>query len=152
MNGQQSGGRGWRTLYIHKGLQQGLPTCQRHFFAFAKDLMLREVGDKTVAQVLGCVASHRREAVLVEVELVVYSRRSVPNIANEVKQSMTSNGLDCRATLVATGTWFKVRVQYRVGYGRPAITAIFMRRCGLAAMKTLLRLWPLPAALVWALV
>ncbi|MFZ2122081.1 MAG: hypothetical protein WA012_06565 [Rhodoferax sp.] len=38
-------------------------------------------------------------------------------IANAVKQSMTSEGMDCRATLAVTKALFKVRVRYLAGYG-----------------------------------
>ncbi len=42
--------------------------------------------------------------------------------ANEVKQSMTSECMDCRATLAVTKSLFKVRVRYRAGFGRLAMT------------------------------
>ena len=45
-----------------------------------------------------------------------------PVIANEVKQSMTSDCMDCRATLAATKSALKVRVRYRAGYGKLAMT------------------------------
>ena len=45
-------------------------------------------------------------------------------IANKVKQSMTPDCMDCRATLAVTGTLFKVRVRYRAGYGLLAMTVI----------------------------
>ncbi|MFZ2901370.1 MAG: hypothetical protein WA012_00195 [Rhodoferax sp.] len=40
-----------------------------------------------------------------------------PVIANAVKQSMSLDCMDCRATLAVTKALFKVRVRYRVGYG-----------------------------------
>jgi hypothetical protein len=43
-------------------------------------------------------------------------------IANEVKQSMTSECMDCRATLAVTETLFKVRARYQAVYGGLAMT------------------------------
>jgi hypothetical protein len=43
-------------------------------------------------------------------------------IANEVRQSTTSNRMDCRAALAVTGTLFKIRVRYQAGYIGRAVT------------------------------
>jgi hypothetical protein len=45
-----------------------------------------------------------------------------PVIANAVKQSMTPDCMDCRATLAVTKALFKVRVRYLAGYGGLAMT------------------------------
>jgi len=47
---------------------------------------------------------------------------NTPVIANEVKQSMTSDCLDCRATLAVTKSLFKVRERYQTGYSWLAMT------------------------------
>jgi hypothetical protein len=46
-------------------------------------------------------------------------------IANLVKQSMNLECMDCRASLAVTSSLFKVRVRYRAGYGRLAMTVFF---------------------------
>jgi hypothetical protein len=46
-----------------------------------------------------------------------------PVIANAVKQSMSLDCMDCRATLAVTKALFKVRVRYLAGYGGLAMTA-----------------------------
>ena len=48
-----------------------------------------------------------------------------PVIANAVKQSMSLDCMDCRATLAVTKALFKVRVRYRAGYGGLAMTRLF---------------------------
>jgi hypothetical protein len=48
-----------------------------------------------------------------------------PVIANAVKQSMSLDCMDCRATLAVTKALFKVRVRYRVGYGGLAMMGPF---------------------------
>ncbi|MFZ2903377.1 MAG: hypothetical protein WA012_10675 [Rhodoferax sp.] len=48
-----------------------------------------------------------------------------PVIANAVKQSMSLDCMDCRATLAVTKTLFKVRVRYRSGFWRLALTVLF---------------------------
>ncbi len=57
-------------------------------------------------------------------ELSAYAALSMNRFvfANEVKQSMTSECMDCRATLAVTKSRFKVRVRYRAGFGRLAMT------------------------------
>jgi len=46
-------------------------------------------------------------------------------IANAVKQSMTSDCMDCRATLAVTKSLFKVRERYQTGYGWLAMTTTY---------------------------
>ena len=47
---------------------------------------------------------------------------NTPVIANEVKQSRTSDGMDCRAALAMTKSLFKFRERYQTGYGWLAMT------------------------------